>query len=71
MADCVLSVAKHDSKEVFCKLIDYRMYTCLVLLERFPELRIILLPENLLDLFNECLCLCRLFLLLRQLLLLL
>ena len=65
MADCVLSVTEHDPKEVFCELINYRMYTCLVLLEHFPELRIILLPKNFLNLFNECLCLLGLQFLLR------
>ena len=60
MTDCVLSVAEHDSKEVFRELINYRMYTCLVLLECFPELQIILLAKNFLNLLNEFLCLLRL-----------
>ena len=53
MADCVLSITKHDAKEVGSEVIDQRMYTRLVLFECLAEFLIVLLTDHLLYLLDK------------------
>ena len=69
MTHSVISVAKHNPEKVFREIIYRWVRSCLVLLEHFSELFILLLTKYLLDLLYKVLDLCDLYLLLFLLLL--